>query len=121
MIRRPRLFPLAVGLAVKGYHFFEITAEIPRAEAFSRRLEKTEIAVRARMRRILRLRSISASGEARIRRVVALQRRRYERFGESMQLYLRHSFTRFIDRCDTWMGLLDRMRRLAEQPQAASV
>jgi radical SAM superfamily enzyme YgiQ (UPF0313 family) len=106
------LFPFAVTLAVKGHHFFTITGEIPRAEAFARRLERIERALRTKVRRAVvrpRGRAVVAM-EARLETVLADFRNRYDAFGEGMQQYIEKNFAGFVRRCERWRAVLRRVR-----------
>jgi hypothetical protein len=108
---KARIFPAAVGLAVKGHHFFTITSEIPRAEAFARKLEDIERAFRRRVSRALhRGGSTAVAVEARIDSLLLLLQRRYAAFGEGMQRYMEEAYTRFVRRCEVWLALLRRTR-----------
>lgn len=116
---KSRLFPLAVALSVKGHHFFTITGEIPRAEAFSQMLDRIERAVRARVRRVVvrGKTATAAATEARIGALLVRLGRRYGEFGEGMQRYMEQAFRRFVGRCETWRALLRRVQ-LSTDPTA---
>jgi radical SAM superfamily enzyme YgiQ (UPF0313 family) len=114
---KPRLFPTAVALAIKGHHFFTITGEIPRAEAFSRMVDRVERVLRERVRRVIARRktATAVAMEARIESHLRRMVRRYGEFGEGMQRYMEQAFTRFVRRCETWIAMLRRMRLSTDQ------
>lgn len=114
---KPRLFPTAVALAIKGHHFFTITGEIPRAEAFSRMVDRIERVLRERVRRVIARRktATAVAMEARIESHLRRMVRRYGEFGEGMQRYMEQAFTRFVRRCETWIAMLRRMRLSTDQ------
>jgi radical SAM superfamily enzyme YgiQ (UPF0313 family) len=53
-IRRfPKRFPLAIGFAVKGYHFFHITDDIIKADGFRRSIARSILDFEERVRRTI--------------------------------------------------------------------
>lgn len=80
LLTRMGLFPDAVSMAIKGYHFFKITDEVARAEEFSRPLTTARQSFQPRVAEIIR------KGKAAGARTGRPARRKVQRFpiGESL-------------------------------------
>ena len=107
-LMRPRLFPDAVALAIKGYHLFVLTAEILRADAFARKLADTWHSYQGRVSLALRpgRGHLAATLERSIRRVLGRAQRRQARFSQEMQQYLQERVQEFALACAAWTGKL---------------
>jgi radical SAM superfamily enzyme YgiQ (UPF0313 family) len=101
----PRLFANGVVLAIKGYHFFAITAEITSAFKFSSRVSealhqfqlKVEAVIRNRKRRL------AASMERSILRLLNKVQKKYGAFNTVIQAQLQQTFVEFTQRCHVWV------------------
>jgi radical SAM superfamily enzyme YgiQ (UPF0313 family) len=111
LARRPRQFPDAVSLAIRGYHFFAITGRILEAEALAALLARAARSLGARVARV------AACGRSRLARslrrsivrVLMRARRRYRALGADVQLQAARAFREFSRQCRLW---LDRLRVL---------
>ncbi len=105
LLTRPRLFPDAVALAVKGYHFIRITQEILRAAEFSAQLRETRHSFQSRVAEIIRRgEGQPALSMARsIARLLHRSRRRYASFNSGIQQNLEHAFAEFSRHCRRWV------------------
>jgi hypothetical protein len=100
-----RIFPDAVALAIRGYHFFRMTAEILRADAFTNRLKKASQVIQARISEILHIREkgLAVTMERNVLKLLGRFQKRYRRFNRDMQQYLQETFADFARQCQSWI------------------
>jgi radical SAM superfamily enzyme YgiQ (UPF0313 family) len=105
---RPRLFPDAVAFAIKGYHFFRITAAILRASEFSTRLRRTHLSLQARVAQVVgsREQALALSMERAVLRLQVRLRRKYGGFSRDIQQHLADAFAEFERHCQGWLAQL---------------
>jgi hypothetical protein len=110
LVRRPRRFPDAVALAVKGYHLFAITSEIRKADRLQADLRRETARAERRLQRrleVLARRSTARLGSSTSRAIVRLSARmsrRYERLSVGMQQYVEEAFAEFWRTCQGWLA-----------------
>jgi radical SAM superfamily enzyme YgiQ (UPF0313 family) len=111
-VARPRLFPDAVALAIKGYHVFVLTTEILKADAFARKLLDTRETYQQKVSRALHLGGgrLAAALERSIRRLLDQTRKRNARFSLEVQQHLRDSMEEFARTCGLWLSRLQLVR-----------
>jgi radical SAM superfamily enzyme YgiQ (UPF0313 family) len=111
-LRRIRLFPEAVAMAIKGYHLFQITRDILRADLFARRLEQTERLLESRVTSVLRtgLGRRAASTRRMIIRLREQMQHGYRGLGDSMRDHLESMVEAFLRRCRNWLVSLETTR-----------
>jgi radical SAM superfamily enzyme YgiQ (UPF0313 family) len=107
-LRRPTRFPDAVAHAIKGHHLFTITAEILKADAFSRRLGDTRESYRPRVAAALTAGQPGAAAtlERRILRLVEQTQRDYRSFRQDAQDTVRDVVNEFAEVCAAWIRSL---------------
>lgn len=108
LLTRPRLFPDAVSLAIKGYHFFAITGEIYAADRFSSRLSEALHLLQRKVDRIMNSRKPrpAASLERSILRLMSRVKRNYGEFNAGIQVHLQQTTLEFTQRCQFWIAKL---------------
>ena len=116
-LRRPSLFPDAVAYAIKGHHLFTITAEILKADAFSRRLGVTRESYQPQVAAALNAgqAGVAASLERRILRLLEQAQRDYQSFRRDAQDTVREVLDDFAAACSTWVHSLRLARARAGQ------
>ena len=104
----PRLFPDAVALAIKGFHFFTITEEISAADKFLSRVSEARHQIQAEVDKIVYSRKwrLAASMERSILQRLNKIKKSYEAFNTGIQLHLQHTITEFTQRCQVWVAKL---------------
>jgi hypothetical protein len=105
---RPRLFPDAMALAIKGYHLFTITGEISAADRFLFKVNKTRHLIQLKVDRIMhsRKRWLAASMERSILRQLNKVQKKHGTFNTGIQVHLQQAFAEFTQRCQVWIGKL---------------
>jgi radical SAM superfamily enzyme YgiQ (UPF0313 family) len=105
---RPRLFPDAVALAIKGYHFFAITKEISAADKFSSRVREARHMLQPKVDEAIhnRKRRLAASMERSILRLLSRVKKKYRSFDTGIQVHLQQPFIEFTRRCQVWVTRL---------------
>ena len=108
LLTRPALFPDAVALAIKGFHFFAITGEIYAADKFLSRVSKARHLIQRKVDRIMhsRKRRLAASMERTILRLMSRVQKNYGAFNAGIQVYLHQTFAEFTHRCQAWITKL---------------
>jgi len=103
LAHNPRQFPLAVNLAVKGYHFFKMTGDILTAEQLSAymksSLEQLEEEYEKKFSTPERIRPVAI--RLRARRVMKNMRRVYRRLNPELKAYLKDAYCDFKLKCET--------------------
>lgn len=103
IIHNPRQFPLAVTLAVKGYHFFKMTGDIMKAEQISaymktslQRLEEEYESTFNSQKRIhpAAIKQLADSAMKNMRRI-------YRKLNPELKEYLKDTYYEFRLKCDT--------------------
>ena len=108
-VTRPKYFPDAVALAIKGYHLFTITDEILSADEFSVLIEETTQTYQSRIVEL-----VAAAGKTRMARAVARDilktresfSRTYENYSDAMQVYLHAKYTEYLSSSSRWLETL---------------
>ena len=105
---RPRLFPDAVALAIKGYHFFAITREISVADKFSSRVSQARHLFQLKVDEVIhsRKRRLAASMERSILRLLNKVKKKYGAFNTGIQVNLQQKVAEFTQRCQVWVTKL---------------
>ena len=108
LLLRPGLFPDAVASAIKGHHFFTITAEIMQADAFSLQLRQAHHALQPRVAEAARgrKREVAEVVQRLILRLQGRLRKRYAGFSEGLRQHLQEAFTEFDRNCRRWLSEL---------------
>jgi radical SAM superfamily enzyme YgiQ (UPF0313 family) len=108
LLTRPRLFPDAVALAIKGYHFFAITGEIYAAEEFLSRVGEARHLIQKKVDKIMQNRKprLAASMERSIIRMMIEAKKNYGAFNTGIQVHLHQTFSEFTQRCQVWIAKL---------------
>jgi len=103
LAHNPRQFPLAVNLAVKGYHFFKMTGDILTAEQISAymktSLERLEEEYENRYSDPEKIRPVAVRLHA--RRLMRSMRRVYRRLNPELKAYLKDAYYEFRLKCET--------------------
>jgi hypothetical protein len=111
-LNQPSRFPDAVAHAIKGHHLFTITAEILKADAFSRRLGDTRESFHPRVAAALSTGQAGAAAtlERRILRLVRQAQRDYRSFRQDMQDTVQDVANEFASVCAAWLHSLRLVR-----------
>ena len=105
---RPRLFPDAMALAIKGFHFFAITGEIDAADRFLTRISEARHRFQLRVDRIMhtRKRRLAVSLERSILGMMSEVKASYGDFSTGVQMHLQQTIADFTQRCQAWVAKL---------------
>ncbi len=103
VIHNPRQFPMAVSLAVKGYHFFKMTDDIMKAEQIAAymktSLERLEEEFELKYNDPERTRPVAAGHIT--RRAIRQMRRIYRALNPELKVYLKDTYHEFKMKCET--------------------
>jgi len=108
LLIRPRLFPDAVALAIKGFHLFAITGEISAADKFLSGVREARNLIQLKVDRIIhsRKRRLATSMERSILRRMGKVKKNFGAFNSGIQVHLQGTFSEFIQRCQGWVSKL---------------
>jgi len=108
ILMRPGLFPDAMTLAIKGFHFFAITGEIYAADRLVSRMNEARHRLQLEMDKIMhsRKRRLAASLERSILGVMNEVRENYGAFNTGIQAHLQQTIAEFTQRCQAWITKL---------------
>jgi radical SAM superfamily enzyme YgiQ (UPF0313 family) len=111
-----RLFPEAIGLAVKGHHLFTMTSEMRRVEAFESMLASAKEKLKNRLSRIAAYdkKDLQRAADAYAGLILARIRKRYRRLEEDTRLYMNDRLGEFEAYCQNLVSgfKLDPVRAL---------
>jgi hypothetical protein len=105
---RPRHFPDAMALAIKGFHFFTITGEIYAADRLLSRMNEARHQLQLKVDKIMhsRKRRLAASLERSILGLMNEVRENYGAFNTGIQVHLQQTTLEFTQRCQAWLAKL---------------
>jgi radical SAM superfamily enzyme YgiQ (UPF0313 family) len=108
LLTRPTLFPDAVALAIKGFHFFTITGEIYAADMLLSRMNEALRRLQLKMDKIMhsRKRRLAASLERSILGVMNEVGENYGVFNTGIKVHLHQPLAEFTQRCQAWITKL---------------
>ena len=108
LLTRPTLFPDAVALAIKGFHFFAITGEIYAADKLLSKMSEARHRLQVKVDKIMhsRKRRLAASLERSILGVMKEVRENYGGFNTGIQVHLQQTIAEFTQRCHAWIAKL---------------
>jgi radical SAM superfamily enzyme YgiQ (UPF0313 family) len=108
LLTRPGLFPDAMALAIKGFHFFIITGEINAAERLLSKLTKARHQLQQKVDKIVygRKRRLAASLERSILELMHEVKENYGAFNTGIQLHLQQALSEFMQGCQAWIAKL---------------
>jgi hypothetical protein len=115
ILTRPSLFPDAVALAIKGFHYFTITGEIYAADRLLSRMNEARHQLQLKMDKIMhsRKRRLAASLERTILGAMNEVRENYGAFSTGIQIHLHQTLAEFTLRCQAWLAKLQRVTSLS--------
>jgi radical SAM superfamily enzyme YgiQ (UPF0313 family) len=115
LLIRPTLFPDAVVLAIKGFHFFAITGEIYAADRLLSKMNEARQRLQLKVDRIMhsRKRRLAVSLERSILEVMNEVRENYGAFSTGIQVHLQQTLAEFTQRCQAWIAKLHLLTSLS--------
>jgi radical SAM superfamily enzyme YgiQ (UPF0313 family) len=108
LLTHPTLFPDAVALAIKGFHFFTITGEIYAADRLLSKMSEARHRLQTKMDKIMHSRRwrLAASLERSILGAMNEVRESYGAFNTGIQVNLQQKLNEFTQRCQAWIAKL---------------
>ncbi len=115
LLIRPTLFPDAVALAIKGFHFFAITGEIYAADRLLSKMNEARQRLQRKVDKIMhsRKRRLAVSLERSILGVMNEVRENYGAFSTGIQVHLQQTLAEFTQRCQAWIAKLHLLTSLS--------
>jgi radical SAM superfamily enzyme YgiQ (UPF0313 family) len=115
LLTRPTLFPDAVALAIKGFHFFTITGEIYAADKLLSKMNEARHRLQLKVDKIMHSQKwrLAASLERSILGAMNEVRENYGTFNTGIQIHLQQTLAEFTQRCQAWIAKLHRVTGLS--------
>ncbi len=102
LLKRPRLFPEAIAMSIKGYHFFKITKDIIKADEFNALLSETKEKFNREFLKVMKGKGLQAvfDAEAAYASIKASVMNKYSHLAVEVKQHVKDGLADFDNYCE---------------------